>query len=74
MFMELTGYGFDDTIKHSIELLEEALQCKSKSRKDKLMHQVVGELDTLFRCVLIYTEKGDETDDSTTKETVSLVV
>lgn len=70
MFIDLTEYGFDDTIKHSIELLKEAIKCKSKSHKDKLMHQVVGELDTLFRCVSIYTEEKDKTDDSTTKETI----
>ena len=69
MLIELTNYGFDDTIKHSIELLEEAINCKSRSHKDKLMYQVVGELDTLFRCVSIYTEE-DKTDDSTNKETV----
>lgn len=72
MLIELTEAGLDNTLKHSIELLEEAINCKSRRHKDKLMYQVVGELSTLFRCVLIYTDytEGDKTNDSTTKETV----
>lgn len=49
MITKLTDYGIDDTLKYSIELLSEAINAKNKERKNQLMYQVVGELDTLWR-------------------------
>lgn len=33
MITKLTDYGIDDTLKHSIELLSEAVSVKNKERK-----------------------------------------
>ena len=64
MKIELTGYGIDDTLKHSLELLDTAIGKKSAKDKDKLMYQVVGELDTLFRCIKVEGEDNNYEDNN----------
>ena len=36
MITKLTDYGIDDTLKHSIDLLSEAIAAKNKERKINL--------------------------------------
>ena len=64
MNIKLTEYGIDDTLKHSIELLDTAIGKKSAKDKDKLMYQVVGELDTLFRCIEVKEENNKHEADN----------
>ena len=60
MITKLTDYGIDDTLKHSIELLSEAITSKNKERKNQLMYQVVGELDTLYRLLCFEVEEDND--------------
>ena len=64
MITKLTNYGIDDTLKHSIDLLSEAISAKNKERKNQLMFQVVGELDTLYRLVSFETEEDKHEEDN----------
>ena len=57
MVTKLTNYGIDDTLKHSVDLLSEAIAAKNKERKNQLMFQVVGELDTLYRLLSFEVEE-----------------
>ena len=57
MITKLTNYGIDDTLKHSVDLLSDAIAAKSKERKNQLMYQVVGEIDTLYRLLSFETEE-----------------
>lgn len=57
MITKLTSYGIDDTLKHSVDLLSDAIAAKSKERKNQLMYQVVGEIDTLYRLLSFETEE-----------------
>ena len=59
MIIELTDYGIDDTLKHSVDILSEAIAAKNKKRKNQLMFQVVGEIDTLYR-LLSFKDEGDQ--------------
>lgn len=62
MITKLTNYGIDDTLKHSVDLLSEAIAAKNKERKNQLMHQVVGEIDTLYR-LLSFEDEGDQIEN-----------
>ena len=57
MITKLTSYGIDDTLKHSVDLLSDAIAATSKERKNQLMYQVVGEIDTLYRLLSFETEE-----------------
>ena len=57
MITKLTNSGIDDTLKHSVDLLSDAIAAKSKERKNQLMYQVVGEIDTLYRLLSFETEE-----------------
>ena len=57
MITKLTSYGIDDTLKHSVDLLSDAIAAQSKERKNQLMYQVVGEIDTLYRLLSFETEE-----------------
>jgi hypothetical protein len=58
MITKLTNYGIDDTLKHSVEILSEAIAAKNKERKNQLMFQVIGEIDTLYRLISFEEEGG----------------
>ena len=64
MITKLTSYGIDDTLKHSVDLLSEAIAAKNKERKNQLMFQVVGELDTLYRLLSFETEEDQHEEDN----------
>ena len=64
MITKLTNYGIDDTLKHSVDLLSEAIASKNKERKNQLMFQVVGEIDTLYR-LLCFEVEGDQIEYDT---------
>ena len=64
MITKLTNYGIDDTLKHSIGLLSEAIAAKNKERKNQLMFQVVGELDTLYRLLSFETEEDKHEENN----------
>lgn len=64
MITKLTDYGIDDTLKHSIELLSEAIAAKNKERKNQLMFQVVGEIDTLYRLLSFEVEEDKHEEDN----------
>lgn len=63
MITKLTSYGIDDTLKHSIDLLSEAIAAKNKERKNQLMFQVIGEIDTLYR-VLSFEVEEDKHEEN----------
>ena len=67
MITKLTDYGIDDTLKHSIDLLSEAIAAKNKERKNQLMFQVVGEIDTLYR-LLSFEDEEDQVEDEKTAD------
>ena len=64
MITKLTSYGIDDTLKHSVDLLSEAIAAKNKERKNQLMFQVVGELDTLYRLLSFEVEEDKHEEDN----------
>lgn len=64
MITKLTSYGIDDTLKHSVDLLSEAIAAKNKERKNQLMFQVVGELDTLYRLLSFEMEEDQHEEDN----------
>ena len=64
MIIKLTDYGIDDTLKHSIDLLSEAIAAKNKERKNQLMFQVVGEIDTLYRLLSFEVEEDKHEEDN----------
>ena len=64
MITKLTNYGIDDTLKHSVDLLSEAIAAKNKERKNQLMFQVVGELDTLYRLLSFEVEEDKHEEDN----------
>ena len=64
MITKLTDYGIDDTLKHSIDLLSEAIAANNKERKNQLMFQVVGEIDTLYRLLSFEVEEGKDEEDN----------
>ena len=64
MITKLTNYGIDDTLKHSIDLLLEAIAAKNKKRKNQLMFQVVGEIDTLYRLLSFEMEEDKHEEDN----------
>jgi hypothetical protein len=64
MITKLTSYGIDDTLKHSVDLLSDAIAAKSKERKNQLMYQVVGEIDTLYRLLSFDTEEDNHEEDN----------
>ena len=64
MITKLTSYGIDDTLKHSVDLLSDAIAAKSKERKNQLMYQVVGEIDTLYRLLSFDTEEDKHEEDN----------
>ena len=64
MITKLTSYGIDDTLKHSVDLLSEAITAKNKERKNQLMFQVVGELDTLYRLLSFEVEEDKHEEDN----------
>ena len=64
MITKLTSYGIDDTLKHSVDLLSEAIAAKNKERKNQLMFQIVGELDTLYRLLSFETEEDQHEEDN----------
>ena len=65
MITKLTDYGIDDTLKHSINLLSEAIDAKNKERKNQLMFQVMGEIDTLYRLLSFEMEEDKHEEDNT---------
>ena len=64
MITKLTDYGIDDTLKHSVDLLSEAINAKNKERKNQLMFQVVGEIDTLYRLLSFEMEEDKHEEDN----------
>ena len=64
MITKLTNYGIDDTLKHSIDLLSKAIAAKNKERKNQLMFQVVGEIDTLYRLLSFEVEEDKHEEDN----------
>ena len=64
MITKLTNYGIDDTLKHSVDLLSEAIATKNKERKNQLMYQVVGEIDTLYRLLSFEEEDDNHEEDN----------
>lgn len=64
MITKLTSYGIDDTLKHSVDLLSEEIAAKNKERKNQLMFQVVGELDTLYRLLSFEVEEDKDEEDN----------
>lgn len=64
MITKLTSYGIDDTLKHSVDLLSDAIAAKSKERKNQLMYQAVGEIDTLYRLLSFETEEDKHEEDN----------
>lgn len=67
MITKLTDYGIDDTLKHSVDLLSEAIAAKNKERKNQLMFQVVGEIDTLYR-LLSFEVEGEQIEHEKTAD------
>lgn len=61
---KLTNYGIEDTLKHSVDLLSEAISANNKERKNQLMFQVVGEIDTLYRLLSFKVEEDEHEEDN----------
>ena len=64
MTTKLTNYGIDETLKHSVDLLSDAILSKSKERKNHLMSQVIGEIDTLYRVLCFEADEPSYEEDN----------
>lgn len=60
--MELTSYGFDETLKEIINDLESVLgRNYSKKQKDEVIYKTLGAVNTLW-ILLQVTEVSDDTE------------
>lgn len=63
MKIKLTENGLERTLLEIASVLSDALNSRSRSKRDRYISQAIGMADTLYKCVVVEEDSLEEAED-----------